>query len=167
MAGPGRPPKPTSLKVIQGNPGKRPLNKNEPKPKAVAPKCPTFLDSEAKREWKRVAPELERLGLLTIVDGATLAAYCQAYSLWVTATKKINEHLKKYGKLTYEYTNKNGSTNEIVIPEIAIQEKALKQIKMFCTEFGFTPSSRTRMTLPSEEEQDDFEDFLKRGKKKT
>lgn len=114
-----------------------------------------------------MAPELERLGLLTIVDGTALAAYCQAYSLWLTATTQINEYLSEKGKLTYEYTNKNGSTNEIIIPQIHIQEKALKQIKMFCTEFGFTPSSRGRMSLPTEEEKDSFEDYLIRGKKKT
>lgn len=161
MARAGRPPKPTHLKVLAGNPGKRPLNKNEPKPKPIAPKCPSWLDKEAKREWKRVAPELERLGLLTVVDGATLAAYCQSWSMYVAAQQKINEYFKEHGKLTYSYINKAGAENEIPIPEIAIAEKALKQVKAFCTEFGLTPSSRGRMTLPERGEEDEFEAFLR------
>ena len=47
----GRKPKPTSLKVLEGNPGKRQLNPNEPKPDASVPKCPAWLSKEAKREW--------------------------------------------------------------------------------------------------------------------
>jgi hypothetical protein len=46
----GRLPKPTALKVLSGNPGKRALNKNEPKPGGV-PTCPSSLDATAKREW--------------------------------------------------------------------------------------------------------------------
>ncbi|MEQ8198694.1 MAG: phage terminase small subunit P27 family, partial [Clostridiaceae bacterium] len=36
MAQRGRKPKPTAIKVLEGNPGKRPLNKNEPKPEKKA-----------------------------------------------------------------------------------------------------------------------------------
>ena len=44
---PGPPPKPTKLKLLAGNPGKRPLNENEPEPEAVAPSVPAHLDDEA------------------------------------------------------------------------------------------------------------------------
>ncbi|MCZ8518874.1 phage terminase small subunit P27 family [Paenibacillus caseinilyticus] len=160
----GRPPKPTHLKVLTGNPGKRPLNENEPKPKPIAPKCPSWLDSEAKKEWKRVAPELEKLGLLTVVDGATFAAYCQSWSLYHSAQRAVIAWQKKYKKLTMTYTNTLGAENEVPIPEIAIAEKALKQVKAFCTEFGLTPSARGRMRLPSGGEEDEFEDYLRRSK---
>jgi hypothetical protein len=39
----GRPPKPTALKVFEGNPGKRDLNNQEPQPKKGAPSCPKTL----------------------------------------------------------------------------------------------------------------------------
>jgi len=65
--------KPTAIKILEGNPGKRPLNLNEPKPLQIAPECPDWLLDEAKKEWKRLAPELERLGLLTILDMAAFA----------------------------------------------------------------------------------------------
>jgi phage terminase small subunit len=51
---PGPKPKPTELKIIEGNPGKRPLNKNEPRPPRLSPQCPNWLLPEAKKEWKRL-----------------------------------------------------------------------------------------------------------------
>lgn len=150
----GPAPKPTVLKILSGNPGKRPINQDEPKPKPIAPKCPSWLDKEAKREWKRVAPELERLGLLTIVDGAALAAYCQAYVRW----KQAEEIIKREGMTV---TTETGYI--MPHPAVKIAEKAQQLIKAFCAEFGLTPSSRSRMSLPEKREEDEFEEFLHRG----
>lgn len=50
----GRKPKPTAMKVLEGNPGKRQLNSKEPKPVKKAPRCPNWLEDEAKKEWKRM-----------------------------------------------------------------------------------------------------------------
>jgi P27 family predicted phage terminase small subunit len=144
-------PKPTQLKVLEGNPGKRPLPANEPKPKPVAPKCPSWLDKEAKREWRRVVPELSRLGLLTVVDGTALAAYCQAYSKWVEAEK----FMQKHGMI---FKTPSGYIQQV--PQVAIAQKYLLIVRDFCREFGLTPSSRSRMTFPTSGEADEFEDFL-------
>jgi len=46
----GRRPKPTNLKVLHGNPGKRPLNANEPKPAAEMPSAPDHLGEVAQTE---------------------------------------------------------------------------------------------------------------------
>ena len=51
--GSGPKPKPTKLKLLEGNPGRRPINDKEPKPKERLPQCPTHLSEEAKREWQR------------------------------------------------------------------------------------------------------------------
>ena len=58
MAQRGRKPKPTAVKVLEGNPGKRSLNTGEPKPEKKAPRCPSWLEEEAKKEWKRMAKQL-------------------------------------------------------------------------------------------------------------
>lgn len=42
-------------------------------------------------EWKRIAEALNRIGLLTQVDRAALAAYCQAYGRWMEAERKLTE----------------------------------------------------------------------------
>lgn len=51
----GRPPLPTEIKALRGNPGKRPLN-NDPHVPAGIPKCPDWLTPVAKAEWARVVP---------------------------------------------------------------------------------------------------------------
>lgn len=68
MAQRGRKPKPTALKELEGNPGRRPLNGAEPKPERKAPRCPSWLEEEAKKEWRRMGRILEQMGLLTEMD---------------------------------------------------------------------------------------------------
>ena len=92
----GRKPIPTALKMALGNPGKRPLNMHEPKPVTAIPTCPAHLMPAAKTEWK-LARYLHDLGVISELDRAALAAYCQAYGRWVEAEKKLKEtpHLLK------------------------------------------------------------------------
>jgi phage terminase small subunit len=73
----GRPPKPTALKILQGNPGKRPLPDGEVKP-PVGAQPPAYFraDLVLLQEWNRHAPRLERLGLLTEIDDDALATLC-------------------------------------------------------------------------------------------
>src|SRR5580698_7010248 len=89
MRGPA--PTPTALRVLEGNPSKRPLNRREPQPRAKAPKCPDHLDEIAKNEWKRLIPILRRMRLLSEADGMALASLCQAYSTMVQAQTKLNK----------------------------------------------------------------------------
>ncbi len=145
----GRRPKPTAIKKLEGNRGKRPLPKNEPMPDNTPPACPSWLPPTAKTEWKRIVPELERLGLLTVVDMAALAGYCEAYARWVKAAKKLKD------SFTYEVTDKFGNRKQHKKPEVDIARDALSQVKAFCTEFGLTPSSRGKMSVsgrPSEQD---------------
>src|SRR5262249_37411259 len=72
----GRRPKPTHLKLLQGNPGKRPYNANEPKPAPQVPSPPEHLTEVALKEWNRLAELLGRIGLLTAIDRTAFAAYC-------------------------------------------------------------------------------------------
>ena len=67
MAVRGRKPLPTALKELEGDRGKgrRPLNKDEPTPPQDNVKCPAWLMPEAKKEWKRLAPSLIAMGVLT------------------------------------------------------------------------------------------------------
>lgn len=150
MAKPGRKPKPTHLRLIEGNPGKRPLLENEPKPRPVAPTCPAWLNTKAKKEWQRVVPELKALGLLTVVDGAALAGYCQAYARW----REAEEAIEKYGMI-----GKTESGYVQQLPYVSIAQKSAQLMKAFATEFGLTPSSRSRISVPPKLD-DDMEGLL-------
>jgi phage terminase small subunit len=82
----GPAPKPTALVLLEGNPGKRPINHAEPKPRLKTPCCPEHLDAEAKTEWKRLVRILRHMKLLTEADYISLANLCQAYSTMVKAS---------------------------------------------------------------------------------
>ena len=84
------PPVPFALRVLRGNPGKRPL-RSEPQPTRppTCPEPPQFIVSYAADEWWRVAPELHALGLLTRIDVPSLAAYCSAFASWRQASESL------------------------------------------------------------------------------
>ena len=148
----GRKPKPTRLKVLDGNPGKRRLSKNEPKPRPVRPTCPGWLEPEAAAEWRRVAPELERLGLLTILDRAALSIYCQAWADY----RYAREVLRSTGRTML--SKRSSCTRQR--PEVVTAQHAAQLVRAFCSEFGLTPSSRGRMELPNEDALDDMGGLL-------
>ncbi|KEI05970.1 phage terminase small subunit P27 family [Clostridium botulinum] len=156
MATRGRKPKPTALKVLEGNPGKRPLNIDEPKPKKKAPKCPSWFEPEAKKEWRRMSKTLEQIGVLTQVDGAAFAGYCQAYARW----KEAEEFLTKHGTI---FKTPSGYIQQV--PQVSIAQTYLKIMKDFCSEFGLTPSARTRIKASTEtgRSDDPMEDILRMG----
>jgi P27 family predicted phage terminase small subunit len=139
----GRRPKPTRLKVLTGNPGKRPLNHQEPRPAPEIPKCPPELGPVARREWDRLVGELGKLKLVTNLDRAALAAYCGAYALWSEATEAI----QKYGTMV-----KSPSGYPIHSPYVSIANRQAEMMMRISTEFGFTPASRSRIAAPRPEE---------------
>ena len=79
MAGRGPAPTPTAILKARGS-WLAKTRPDEPKPERSLPTCPSWLPKEAKTEWNRIVPELDKLGLLTAIDRAALAAYCQAWS---------------------------------------------------------------------------------------
>ena len=154
----GPAPKPTALKVLQGNPGKRPLNDKEPEYEKSDEllKPPPYLSTHAKKEWKRIAPMLLNNGLLTNVDISALGAYCQAYNRWIEAEKAIR---------TYGMTCVTDKGNIIQRPEVGIANTAMRDMLKYAKEFGLTPSSRTNLKAEKVEEQEDpFMTFMRGGK---
>jgi len=135
----GRPKKPLAIVRMEGNPGKRrlPTETEEIRPDLAIPECPEWLDEDAQTEWKRIAPDLLTLGLLSNLDMAALAGYCQAYSRWKEAEGKDQT-------------------------DTAI--KYLSQIKRSCSEFGLTPSARAKMSIPGKKDEDEMDELLNHGK---
>lgn len=136
MAVRGRKPKPTFLKLFEGNPGKRPLNDREPKPPEGMPECPVWLEPEAKNEWRRLARIMSRMGVLTLVDKAAFANYCQAYARW----KEAEEYISQNGPTV---TTSSGYVQQI--PQVNIALSYSKLMTKIASEFGLTPASRSRI----------------------
>lgn len=151
----GRKPKPTTLKLLTGNPGKRRLNDREPNSPAGIPICPDWLDDEAKAEWGRVTQELDAMGVLTLADRSALSAYCKAWSRWVEA----EEQVRKFGMIVK--SPEKGFPMKS--PYLSVADQALEAMRKLLVEFGLTPSSRSRLRLPGGGEPDALDQFLGAG----
>lgn len=131
-------PKPSVVRDLQGNPGKRAINHDEPKPKIKTPSAPAYLDGQAKIEWKRITKQLKPLGMLSELDRAALAGYCQA----VSEQRHALREMAKHGRYC---TNARGDW--VRAPWVLTYEKASDAIRKFAAEFGMTPAARTRVAV--------------------
>ena len=149
----GRKPIPTEIKILEGNPGKRPLNTHEPKPLKKAPPCPKWLEAEAKKEWRRLAKTLEAMGVLTEADMAAFAGYCQSYARWKEAEGRITDR---------GLVIRTPSGYPQQVPYISIAQQYLKLMQQFAEQFGLTPAARSRIIAGNGENAaaDDMDELL-------
>jgi P27 family predicted phage terminase small subunit len=132
----GRKPVPTHLKLLRGNPGKRPLPENQPTPEPGAA-MPDYLSPGAASHWPAVASELDAAGVLTRLDQTALALYCETFVRWRHAT----DHVAQHGPVIV-----SPSGLERLSPYLVIADRASEQMLKLLTEFGMTPSSRSRVS---------------------
>lgn len=140
----GRKPTPTHLKLVKGNPGKRALPENEPRPELDLPTPPPHLTDDAKVEWGRIVDQLYSLRILSQIDRAALGAYCQAYGRWVQAERSLAKMAER-DELTRGLMIKTSNGNAINNPLVGIANKAMQDMVRYAAEFGMTPSSRSRI----------------------
>lgn len=134
----GRKPHPTDVKLLRNNPGRRPLNLNEPKHTTIDPAVPEELTSEvARTEWTRVVETLGQ-GHVTTVDRATLMGYCQKYGQWLALEAEAAKH---------PFIIKSPSGYPIPNPALGMANVAFKLVLKAAAELGITPSSRTRIVV--------------------
>jgi P27 family predicted phage terminase small subunit len=128
---------PYELARLRGNPGKRRLRPGPQPSQAEAPPEPLpYLGEAAQAEWRRLSPELHRLGLLTPLDQSLFAVYCASFGRWMTAE----------GLLETEGLLAKGSTgNTVVHPLTKIATQAARDVCRYAAEFGMTPCARARM----------------------
>lgn len=141
--GKGRKRKSQVLHLVQGT---KPNYKKTIEPQfAGTIEPPPSLDALARKEWARLAPEMERIGLLTSGDVAGFAAYCSAYSRWQKAETALNKMLEKtedtlLGGMAFKTRTGGMASN----PLIRIANSSMEIMLKAASEFGLTPSSRSR-----------------------
>lgn len=149
----GRPPIPTALHLVRGNPGRRPLNDREPKPPRPTrlPSPPVELSDAAKAEWRRTGRQLLEAGLLTNLDGPMLAALVVPLTRWLemqALLAKSSVLLKKTDGTLY------------INPLVKIAKECQEQFMRALVEFGMSPSSRSRVHVEPVEQANPFDRFL-------
>jgi len=147
---PGRKAQPTVLKELAGNPGKRALNRREPKPRTKRPKIPAHLGPAARTEWMRVMRIMEPMGVITEAEADILAMYCNSYARWV----QCNREIERQGLLIL--SDKGTAMRN---PLLKVADDAERTMLRILGELGMTPSARVRLVAP-ESAGDAFEAFL-------
>jgi P27 family predicted phage terminase small subunit len=152
----GRPTKPTALKILQGNPGKRPLPANEPLPPVgdVVPSWP--LGESAQAAWDRLVPLLQGMRVLSLADVEKLTLGCDAIGEYLDLRGRI----KKTGRV-YTTVTVSGSTVYHPRPEIAMAADAWKKASAILGEFGLSPSARAKVQTIGEAEKDPFAEYMR------
>jgi P27 family predicted phage terminase small subunit len=139
---PGPAPKPTAIKILEGNRGHRTFRENEPTPLAGEPTMPKHLDKEARREWRRLVPLLLSMRVLSEADGVALGILCSAYSTMIRAQMML-------------ITTSKGTQSPLLIktpsgyimtsPLLSLINSQSEIVSKQLQQFGMTPSSRTRI----------------------
>ena len=166
-------PKPSALKLLEGNAGKRPLDLSAGvNPRIEIPSAPPHLSKDAKKEWKRITPLLEELGLISGLDRSALALYCQAQGRLSELETAFNAQVARlvqdkgldYPAAVYEASHAvtpSGYAQQSVIVQLIKSHR--EQVNRYLMHFGLSPAARgrvqasnhvdTTMTLPGIEDK--------------
>jgi P27 family predicted phage terminase small subunit len=144
-------PVPTALRLIQGNPSKRAINKTEPKKVSANLKVPGHLDPIAKTQWKNLAKTLDELGVLSQTDLSALEQCCETYA----RIRRLRIVIKKLGGTAYESVKPDGEVLWKAYPQVAQLERAETNHKAYLTEIGLTPSSRSKIQAIDKKDDND------------
>lgn len=171
MGSRGRNALPANVHLLRGNPSKKPLAAlfDEFRPEVDIPDAPTWLWTEAKREWKRITPELERYGLVSHLDRAALVMYCQAWAEYVWLKKMLSQTMNNaeigrkaaeaegkewFGDDGFKVTTATGGFT--YSPYGAAAKRAGDEVAKYLQAFGLSPSSRGRVTTSNNRQGDLF-----------
>lgn len=152
---PGRPRKPTHLKLVSGTAQPCRTNKNEPKLRREIPSPPSHLSDKAKSAWGYVSTLTDEMGILTRADRLALEGLCESYAE-VCAHR---EALRKRGSWTYETTNAAGGVMHRPFPEVAMLSDADRRFQSWLVKFGLTPADRSRVSAADDSARNAFADL--------
>lgn len=147
----GRKPKPTHLRLLQGNPGHRSLNPREPRPQGDLTDAPGWFTESQRNGWNYAIAHAPA-GLLKRLDRSVLTAWVVAEDLH----RQAAEQLARFGMLM------RAQSGELYpSPYLSIVNKQASIMLKGASELGFTPAARPRIQLaPEDQGADDFDKLI-------
>lgn len=158
----GRKPKPMALADRDGDTrkiGARKLREKiaaEPRAARGLPDCPRHLRGRARAAWNFWRQELEGMGLDRRPDAQMLEGACVNYARAVQADLIVDRE----GPIVEESTVDEETGEKIVLrvkahPAEGVSRRAWVLVRAFCSEFGLSPVSRTRLAIEKPDSSDD------------
>ena len=144
---------PTHLKVLAGNPGRKPVPQPVELPQGV-PEPPARLPEGARRYWQMLAPILVRVGLLTEGDGPALADMCVCFYRLEQA-----EALLEQDGLVVQ-TAKGPRKH----PAAALAKEYRAHAQTWAKRFGLDPHSRGALDVMPQGIKDELAELLEGGR---
>lgn len=142
----GPQPKPTALKLLEGNPGNRRLNRNEVQPVGRLER-PSHVTGPAAEEWDRVINSMPP-GFYTAADVPTLVTYCIAWVLYRNAVAVIARKPEEGGGMEAK-----GSQKQPVAHPLLAEVKGFSKLILQCGDrLGMSPAARARLEAPDNED---------------
>lgn len=164
----GPTPKSADLRILCGTRGRRKATSDAGKVRASVPVCPDWLCQDAKTEWKRITKILGELGVLSILDRAALIMYTQSVADFKAAAAIINaEGTMIEVEVFARDSGKLAGKRKIINPAVKLRTDAHARVKAMLAEFGLTPASRSRLSMPDKpnEEKDELQKLIDRASK--
>ena len=151
MAKAGRRPKPTAIRILEGT-QKGPAKREPALPPGIPPMPKRLeVDQVAVEKWEELAGILTRMGVLTLGDGEALATLCEVHS----AEQSCLLQLRAGGAVMH--TDLGGVKPN---PAGPLYRSLVSQKAALLSEFGLTPSSRTKLATKAEVQKDELEAFF-------
>ncbi len=152
-----RPRKPSHLKLVTGTARADRMNPNEPKPVALADLAPPpSMTTRATNAWRKLAPLLQRMGVLTEADTLALMQLCEAYAEILSARAALRDR----GGPTYETTTVQGGRMVRTYPEVAMLADADRRFLQYLAAFGLTPASRSKVSANPDAGKDPLAEYF-------
>lgn len=139
MSTPGRKPKPTAQRKLQGNPGKRALPADEPRLEPHRPRKPRGLNDKqpaAAKFYDAYAAVLEEAGITTQADEPAFRLMAMHYAFAIEA----GATLAREGLMDED---ERGLSRKHPMAQVW-RDNSTMALK-YMEQFGMTPSSRTRV----------------------
>ncbi len=130
----------------------RAMPTDEPNPRAGIPPCPKHLGADARKEWRKAAKILDSIGLLTELDKAVLAGYCESYAQWAEATRKIESM-----GMVYKKSDGTPALN----PYLKVSHEAFDRMMKNAVLLGMSPSSRAGLKVDPKNKKKSVEEEKK------
>lgn len=131
----GPKPKPTDIRLLEGNPGRLPINEDEPNPTGQ-PAPPDGLRPDAAAAWNRIMEAMPP-GLYTQADERLLFAYCEIWQDFIDLTRAITED----GTVTSDGVN----------PAVTARLNVANRLATLGTRLGLSPADRANLKMPKQQ----------------